>query len=296
DFTINGMFYDPLKKEVIDYVGGQADLKKGIVRTIGVPEERFGEDYLRMLRAVRFATQLGFEIEAQTKSAVCSNATKITGISGERIAMELEGIFVHPDRAAGAQLLFDTGLAEPIFPGFSTEQQKSGVSVLAQLREKVDCALAVAAFFAGCPTEFALNKCRVLKLSRSQTKHIRFLLANRGTLLDERMSLAQLKLLLAEPYFWDLYELQRAIQKMGRLTLAPLTTLRRRIRDLGDIELKPRPLLDGHDLIRLGAMPGPALGQLAEEMYIAQLEGSLQTASDAELWVRNWLDKRKTFE
>ncbi|MHC4345135.1 MAG: hypothetical protein ACYSUP_10660, partial [Planctomycetota bacterium] len=82
----------------------------------------------------------------------------------------------------------------------------------------------------------------------------------------------------------------------GRLTLAPLTTLRRRIRDLGDIELKPRPLLDGHDLIRLGAMPGPALGQLAEEMYIAQLEGSLQTASDAELWVRNWLDKRKTFE
>ncbi|MHC4362705.1 MAG: hypothetical protein ACYSTZ_07750, partial [Planctomycetota bacterium] len=82
----------------------------------------------------------------------------------------------------------------------------------------------------------------------------------------------------------------------GRLTLAPLTRLRRRIRELGDIELKPKPLLDGHDLIRLGAVPGPALGQLAEEMYIAQLEGSLRTASDAELWVRNWLDKRKMFE
>ncbi|MHC4665022.1 MAG: CCA tRNA nucleotidyltransferase, partial [Planctomycetota bacterium] len=124
-------------KEVIDYVGGQADLEEGVVRTIGVPEERFGEDYLRMLRAVRFATQLGFEIEAQTKSAVCSNAGKITGISGERIAMELEGILVHPDRAAGVQLLFETGLAEPIFPGLSTEEEETALGVLAQLREKV---------------------------------------------------------------------------------------------------------------------------------------------------------------
>ncbi|MHC4240069.1 MAG: CCA tRNA nucleotidyltransferase [Planctomycetota bacterium] len=296
DFTINGMFYDPLKKEVIDYVGGQADLKKEIVRTIGVPGERFGEDYLRMLRAVRFATQLGFDIEAKTKSAVCSNAARITGISGERIAMELEGILVHPDRAKGVKLLFETGLAEPIFPGLSGEQQETALGVLAQLRKKVNFALAVVGFFSGCPMEFALKKCRVLRLSRSQTKHLRFLLANRGRLLDERMSLAQLKLLLVEPYFWDLYELQRAIQKVGGLTLAPLTKLRRRIRALGDIELKPKPLLDGHDLIRLGAVPGPALGQLAEEMYIAQLEGNLQAASDAEHWVRNWLDKRKTFE
>jgi tRNA nucleotidyltransferase/poly(A) polymerase len=210
--------------------------------------------------------------------------------------MELEGILVHPDRAKGVKLLFETGLAEPIFPGLSGEQQETALGVLAQLRKKVNFALAVVGFFSGCPMEFALKKCRVLRLSRSQTKHLRFLLANRGRLLDERMSLAQLKLLLVEPYFWDLYELQRAIQKVGGLTLAPLTKLRRRIRALGDIELKPKPLLDGHDLIRLGAVPGPALGQLAEEMYIAQLEGNLQAASDAEHWVRNWLDKRKTFE
>jgi len=296
DFTINGMFYDPLKKQVIDYVGGQADLSKAVVRTIGVAEERFGEDYLRMLRAVRFATQLGFEIEGRTKSAVCSNAGKITGISGERIAMELEGILVHPDRAKGAKLLFKTGLAGEIFPGLSPEQQRCVVGVLAQLRKKVDFALAMAGFFAGCPTEFALKSCGILKLSRSRSKHIRFLLANRGVLLDEAMSLARLKLLLAGAYFWDLYELQRAVQKAGRQTLAPLKKLRRRIRDLGDIELKPKPLLNGHALIRLGAAPGPALGQLAEEMYIAQLEGNLQTVSDAEDWVRNWLDKRKTLE
>ncbi|UCG56267.1 MAG: CCA tRNA nucleotidyltransferase, partial [Phycisphaerales bacterium] len=125
DFTINGMFYDPAQNEVIDYVDGQADLKNKIVRTIGRPQERFGEDYLRMLRAVRFSTQLGFVIEPATWSAVCSNAARITGISGERIALELEGILVDPNRAAGATMLIESGLAEAIFPGLAAEQSDS---------------------------------------------------------------------------------------------------------------------------------------------------------------------------
>ncbi|MHC4620749.1 MAG: CCA tRNA nucleotidyltransferase [Planctomycetota bacterium] len=294
DFTINGMFYDPIKREVIDYVGGQADLEKGIVRTIGAPEERFGEDYLRMLRAVRFSTQLGFKIQPRTKSAICSGAKNMTRISGERIAMELEGILVDPNRAAGARLLCDTGLSDAVFPGLTGEQAQAAVHVLARLRKKVGFALALAGFFSGCPTDFALEKCRLLKLSRTQTRHIRFLLTNRGRLLDDRMSLARLKLILAEAYFWDLYELQRAIQKADRVTISPLIRLRRRIRQLGDIELKPKPLLTGHDLIRLGAVPGPTLGQLAEEMYIAQLEGQLQRVSDAENWVLSWLERHKT--
>ena len=89
DFTINGMFYDPAEKYVIDYVNGRADLKKRIVRTIGPADDRFAEDYLRMLRAVRFSTQLGFAVDRSTKSAVRKNAQKITAISGERIAAEL---------------------------------------------------------------------------------------------------------------------------------------------------------------------------------------------------------------
>jgi tRNA nucleotidyltransferase/poly(A) polymerase len=292
------MFYDPLGREVIDYVSGQADLNSRIVRTIGAPQERFSEDYLRMLRAVRFATQLGFEIEAQTMAAICRNARKITGISGERIAMELEGILVHPDRSKGAKLLFETGLAAAIFPGLSGAQKKAAIGVLGQLRKDVDFPLALSGFFAACPSELALEKCRVLKLSRNQTRHIKFLLANRAALIDEQMSLARLKLLLAEPYFRDLYELQRAIQKFtgGREAVAPLIALRRRIKALGDVELKPKPLLSGHDLIRLGAVPGPVLGQLAEEMYIAQLEGNLQTAAEAKQWVQNWLQKRKAFD
>ncbi len=297
DFTINGMFYDPLQEEVIDYVNGQADLKARIIRTIGKPSERFGEDYLRMLRAVRFSTQLGFEIEPETWRAIRRNAAKISRISGERIAMELEGILIDPNRAAGVSMLIESGLAETIFPELPREQARDAVAVVQKLRRKVDFALALAAFFAYAETDTAMRSCRVLKLSRNQNRHVKFLLSNRGKLLDAEMSLAQLKKILAEPYFRDLYELQRAIQKAkggGRKAIAPLIRLRKRIKALGDVELQPKPLLNGHDLIKLGATPGPALGQLAEELYIAQLEGMLQTPSQAKEWAQRWLQKRST--
>jgi hypothetical protein len=157
----------------------------------------------------------------------------------------------------------------------------------------------MASLFAGCPTDFARQKCQILKLSRSQNKHIKFLLANRGRLLDDRMSLSRLKMILAEPYFWNLYELQRAIERARpdvKAGIVALNGLRKRIKDLGDIELRPKTLLSGHDLIRLGAVPGPALGQLAEEMYIAQLEGKLQTPAQARQWAQKWLQKHRTNE
>jgi len=296
DFTINGMFLDPLNKKVIDYVDGQADLEKKIVRTIGKPQERFSEDYLRMLRAVRFSTQLGFKIEPATWSAICKNAGKITNISGERIAIELEGTLTHPNRAEGTSMLVDSGLAKNIFPGLVSKQVQIGINVLSHLRKQIDFALALAGFFAGSDTQFALNKCHVLKLSRNRNKHIKFLLANRGKLLDDKMSLADLKKILAEPYFRDLYEFQRAIQKAtigGKKSISKLTALRKRIKLLGDVELKPKPFLSGHDLIQLGAVPGPVLGQLSEELYTAQLEGTLQTTEQAVDWVKKWLAKHR---
>jgi len=296
DFTINGMFYDPIDDKMVDYVNGQADLKKRVIRAIGKPQERFSEDYLRMLRAVRFSTQLGFAIEPTTFSAICSNAKDIIKISGERIASELEGILARPNRSAGVCLLVDSGLAKAIFPGFSGESAKFSVNVLGQLRKKVDFALAMAGLFAGFETKFAIEKCHVLKLSRRQNRHIKFLLTGREKLLNDQMSLADLKKLLAEPYFWDLYELQRAIQKAKRASISALVNIRKRTKALGDVELRPKPLLNGHDLIRLGAVPGHALGQLAEEMYIAQLEGQLKTAKQAEQWVIKWRQRHKAVE
>ena len=295
DFTINGMFYDPLKKEVIDYVEAQADLRAKIVRTIGKPTERFSEDYLRMLRAVRFSTQLGFKIEPLTWSAICMHASKIAQISYERISIELEGILINPNRSTGASMLFESGLAEAIFPGLFSKHGKSSIKVLSQLREKVDYPLALACLFVSCETDFATEMSRALKLSKNQIKHIKFLLTNRGTLLDDQMSLANLKKILAKPYFDDLYEFQRAIQMAngGTNCTAELENLSNRIKELGDIDLRPEPLLNGHDLIRLGAVPGPSLGQLSEELYIAQLEGQLKNPMQAEEWAQKWLQKHR---
>jgi tRNA nucleotidyltransferase/poly(A) polymerase len=209
--------------------------------------------------------------------------------------MELEGILVAPNRSAGVSMLIESGLAKAIFPRFVGELAELAIKILSRLRKKVDCALGLAGLFAGSQTEFALEKISVLKLSRSQIKHIEFLLDNRGKLLNDKMPLSQLKLIASEPYFWDLYELQRAIQKQSRDRKggASLIKLRKRIKALGDIELRPKPILNGYELIRLGAVPGPGLGQLAQELYIAQLEGIVQTAEQARQWAQKWLRKHK---
>jgi poly(A) polymerase len=293
DFTINGMFYDPIGRKVIDYVGGRRDLEKKLIRTIGKAEERFEEDYLRMLRAVRFSTQLGFGIERRTYGAIRRTAAQIRQISGERIAMELEGIVVGANRAAGVQMLLETGLAEQIFEGFAGHEAHGALKVMEKLPKKISFGLGLAGLFVGRSTEFGLGWCKVLKLSRSQIRHVKFLLDNRGVLLDGDMSLARLRRLAVEPYFGDLYQFQRAIQKAAGGDSGGLNKIRRRVRELGDIELTPKPLLDGYELMRLGAEPGPALGQLAEQMYVAQLEGRLLTAEQARQWVRCELSKAK---
>ena len=116
DFTVNGLFYDPIAEKLHDWVGGEKDLRAKIIRTIGSPDERFAEDHLRLLRAVRFAAQLDFEIEPQTFAALKANAPKIKTISAERIRDELIKLFSPPHAARGLVLLRDSGLLEPILP------------------------------------------------------------------------------------------------------------------------------------------------------------------------------------
>ncbi len=296
DFTINGMFYDPIDRKVIDYVGGRADLRKKILRTIGEPSERFSEDYLRLLRAVRFSTQLGFAIEPQTWSAVCKKAHNITKISAERTAMELEAILTHPNRARGASMLIEGKLAGTVFAEFDGKRAQFGADVLNNLPRKTDFPLALAGLFAGCETKYALAQAHRLKLSRAHNKHLRFLLDKREKLLEARMGLAQLKLILAQPYFSDLYELQRAIQKARGDGIGPLLIIKKRAKALKGDRLSPRPLLDGHELIALGVQPGPMVGLVAKEMYIAQLGEELNTPAQARKWVVNWLRRHECLE
>src|SRR5206468_2320280 len=116
DFTINGMFYDPVAEEVIDFVGGRADIDTKLVRAIGDPAQRFAEDRLRMLRAVRFATVLDYAIDKQTWDALVANANSINKISAERIRDELVRIFTSPNRVRGWDLLDSSGLMRAILP------------------------------------------------------------------------------------------------------------------------------------------------------------------------------------
>ena len=292
DFTINGMFYDPLRKKVIDYVGGQKDLKSKIIRTIGKADERFSEDYLRMLRAVRFAAQLDFEIEKNTLNAVRKHAGRITKISGERIAMELQSLFAAAERKKGVKLLIETGLAKRIFPIFkNAEIAEFAVKVFNFLPKKTTFELAVAALFAGCDTGDAMENLRILKLSRSQLKHIKFLLEKRDFLLNSDINLAQLKLIVSEPYFEDLYSLQKAIQKAGGKSISSLLAIRRRTQALAGKELRPKPLLNGHEIIQLGVKPGPQVGLVSKALYIEQLSENITTKQEAVRWVKHWLAK-----
>jgi hypothetical protein len=169
-------------------------------------------------------------------------------------------------------MLIETRLARAIFPGFDDEPAVEAVAVLGHLRRTVSFPLALAAFFSGCPLEFAMERCEPLKLSNKHVRHVEFLLAHRTELLDPAMPLAQLKRFLAEPYFWDLYELERAMQKAAasRQGLSRLGKLRRWIRDLGDVDVKPKPI--HHDL-RSGAAPG-RFGAVAEKLYTPTREAS----------------------
>ena len=290
DFTINGMFYDPIEDLVIDYVDGQADLAKRIIRTIGKPDDRFQEDYLRMLRAVRFSAQLGFAIEANTLNAIKTYAPQIEKISQERISMELEGILCCDHRAEGLTLLMDTGLSKVILPHLTDPDLLKARDVLSHLESPVGYEPGLAGLCVALDWEQAEVQLDLFKLSRQQTRHIQYLLEHRGDLLDKDMSLAQLKLLAGEPYCTDLIALQRAIQLATQQSIEAIEVFQQRVQALGDTPLRPAPLLNGHDLMALGIASGPQLGRIVHELYLAQLEGTLQTKAQAEQWVKSTID------
>ena len=136
DFTINGMFFDPVARQVIDYVGGQQDLKAGLIRAIGNPHERFDEDKLRMLRAVRFSTTYQFQIEQETLAAVRERAREIAVVSPERIGVELRKIMISPARAYGVDVLSQSNLLPEIL---STAQLSNSSEVWEQAKSQAEC-------------------------------------------------------------------------------------------------------------------------------------------------------------
>ena len=324
DFTVNGLFYDPVRRRLHDWVGGGADLRARLIRTVGDPAERFAEDHLRLLRAVRLAAQLRFEVEAGTWAAVQTHAARIRGISPERIRDELNKLFSPPHAARGWELLRQSGLLEHVLPELaatvaceqSPDYHPEGTvfqhvgQMLSHLPPQPDPSLAWAVLlhdvakpatasrdpgtgsihFYGherLGAEMAGKILKRLRFPRKQIEEIVKVVRLHMQFKDApEMRKATLRRILMRPTFPLELELHRldCLGSHGRLDVYDFLVAQAR-----QLERQPQirpPLLNGHDLIGLGMKPGPALGALLDEIREKQLQDELKTPAEARRWAK----------
>ena len=293
DFTINGMFYDPVAREVIDYVGGRADLDRGLIRTIGRADERFSEDYLRMIRAVRFAVRLSFRIAPATRQAISRRAGKIASISGERICDELSKMLAAPSASEAVTLLGKLGLARAILPELvDAGLWKSAESRLAAIPGRHDLTLAMGALLMDLPNAAIRKRLRTWGAPNDLRDSLCFLAANRDAWREAvEMPLCNFKRLLASadsPRLRTLWRIRERAET-GRQTCA--RRIARRIGEIDPAQIAPDPLLTGDDLRNMGMRESPALGAILRTVYDAQLNEEIATRRDARALAERMMDK-----
>lgn len=327
DFTINGMFFDPLTDTVIDYVGGQTDLRNRIIRAIGEPAARFREDRIRLLRAVRFAARLGFTIEPETWRAVSQLAPTLTDMAWERIGDEVVKLLTEGGAHSGMERLAESGLLAAVLPevlalrgvaqspDFHPEgdvfvhtllvlhqldtlaQPSESLALGALLHDiaKPHCQQRAGAritFHGHCESgaEIAVDICQRLKRSRATWERVAFLVKNHLRLLDApRMRAATLKRFLRLDGIEELLDLARLDALASHGNLEAYAFCRQKLLALGPEELRPPRLLNGRDLIQLGFQPGPQFSSILRALEEAQLEGRVCTRQAALSWVhQNW--------
>ena len=300
DFTINGMFYDPIADRVIDYVNGQTDLAGGVIRAIGDPAARFAEDRLRLLRAVRFAARLGFAIAPSTRDAITESATAVTSIAWERIGDEVVKLLTEGGACRGFKLLAETGLLDRVLPelaGPSAEFSHT-LSMLNQVDQYppgervalaallLDTARRVSHGSDPRPTEFAAEVCRRLKRSRATWERVAFLVANHARLLDApQLPIPALKRLLRHEGIHELLALACLHAAAEDREPAAADFCREKLDAYSPADLHPPRLVDGHDLLRLGFTQGPQLATMLRAAEDAQLAGQLNDRTDALDWI-----------
>jgi poly(A) polymerase len=327
DFTINGMFYDPVTEQVIDYVGGREDLAARVIRAIGDPHARFAEDRLRMLRAVRLAARLHFTITPETCAAIQELAPTIVDIAWERIGDEIVKILSEGGARRAFSLLSELGLLRAILPEIEAmrgvEQspdfhpegdvfvhtlllldkldQPSETLALGALLHDVAKPLCQArkgervTFYGHCEkgAEMAIAICQRLKRSRTTWERVAYLVKNHLRLLHaQAMRPATLKRFLREDGIEELLELARIDALSSSGDLRPYEFCRRQLAELGPAQIAPPRLLTGHDLIQLGLSPGPRFKEILNAVEDAQLEGRLLTREDALAWVQQTWGER----
>src|SRR6184192_2592813 len=323
DFTINGMFFDPAKNEVIDFVGGRDDLKAKLVRAIGDPAARFAEDRLRMLRAVRFATVLDYKVDNPTWDALVASAASINEISAERIREELLKIFLSPNRVHGWDLLDQSGLLRTILP--ELEAMKGCLQpeqfhpegdvfihtrlMLELLPEEVSAPLVLSVLFhdVAKPVTATVDDTgrirfnehdrigaqmteaimRRLRFSRAEIDAVVEMVRQHMVFKDvPNMRVAKLKRFMARPTFEEELELHRVDCESSHRMLNNYEFLLRKKEEFANEPIIPPPLVTGNDLIALGMKPGPRFGEILEAVETRQLEGALKTREEALEWVK----------
>ena len=298
DFTINGLFYDPVEKQVIDFVNGQEDLKAELVRAIGDPALRFEEDKLRMLRAVRFASTFDFTLDPATADVIRQMAHEVTVVSVERIAVEMEKMLISPNRAIALRMLRETKLLEIVLPELETffkeqpDRFTTTLEVLSQLEpieiapddgeDRSALAVALATLLRELVNADVMEQiCRRWKLSNRVTDRAVWLIDNQRALEGaESLRWSELQPILIEPGIEDLLCMLDAVTTVKPELGDSIAYCRERLA-LPPEELDPTPLLDGGDLLRTGIRPGPKLGRLLKLVRTAQLDGQIGTTEEA---------------
>jgi tRNA nucleotidyltransferase/poly(A) polymerase len=324
DFTVNGLFFDPLKDEILDFVGGRDDLKARLLRAIGDPGQRFAEDKLRLLRAVRFATTLGFEIDPETWRAVRQWAPEIHAVSAERIREELVKILLSPNRLRGFDLLDESGLLREILPEMEALKgcdqppdfhPEGDVFVhtrlmLSMLGPEVSLPLVLSVLFhdigkpatrvvdetgrirfnghEGVSAEMSLRLLQRLRFPNDVIDSVLPAVRLHMSFKDvPNMRVATLKRMMARPTFEDELELHRVDCLASHGMLDNHATLIAKREEFSHEPLIPEPLVTGHDLIGLGWKPGPRFTEILRAVQTRQLEGSLTSREQALAWLQN---------
>ena len=286
DFTINGMFFDPLEEQVFDFVGGEVDLAAHVIRAIGDPHDRMREDKLRMLRAVRFTAALDFALDPVTADAIRQMSSELVVVSAERVAQELKKMLVDIHRRRAIELAVDADLFKIVLPELDPlTRPGEWVETLRRLEllHQPSFELALAALLKSLPAKPTVyDICRRLKLSNEEIDRIVWLVAHQSDLDDAAgLSLAALKRCLAHPCRDDLLQLLGADRQATTSSLESIEFCQEFLARTPAEAIDPPPFVTGDDLIALGLRPGPRFKSILETIRDAQLNLEIASREEA---------------
>lgn len=286
DFTINGIFHDPVTGEDLDPYDGRGDLQRGVLRAIGEPGDRFNEDHLRMLRAIRFAARFGFAIDPDTAAAIGKHAGELQGVSRERVGVEIRRMAAEGDWARAVKLMAELGLEASVLGRASATEQWPRCEHLEQHcpRELQRHQAAIAAWLldrigtgTGPDASMLEDVGDRLVSSNQDRARLRNIIEVHGRLQDswEGGTVAiQKRLAVRDGFSW-------AVCLLAATCPDDAARITGRVDELARTGLQPTPLVGGDDLIAAGMVPGPGFSRMLDAIYDAQLEGRITTAQEA---------------